>query len=348
MSAADLLQTLLSLPRDLLWTAGGVFALVILLSLYVWHRISRSRALTSIGLRRIESVLQDSERIEPEAQTNASAAPDPLESPDPLFSAPEEPAGTRVTETRHNPQPAAEPPPRAEPEVKELVSPQPARPAAPHEIHRETPPWTFLQTLPFRSRPGLRTGHADRLGISVEAVFFPADAARKLSDPVQRLVPFLPDGELLFRESDRRTFSMGSLFAQPDAVIEVEGGLLSVEYKSRGGREDDQADFASGLRTKDLLQTLIEAMVLSAETGRAVAPLLRTNNAVYFLRPERRITALLADRIAAAEDFVAPYSARDGIAASDYAALCAVPAEMIFAAGLTNEEGQAAHRSLIG
>ena len=144
--------------------------------------------------------------------------------------------------------------------------------------------------------------------------------------------------------------AMGSLFAQPDAVIEIEAGLISLEYKSRGGRNDNPADPASTLRPKDLLQTLIEAMVLSVSTGRPVAPVLRTHNAAYFLRPERRIMALLADRIAAAEDFVSPYSERRGISAGDYAALCVVPAEMLFThpANASSLAGEAAHKSLLG
>ena len=63
------------------------------------------------------------------------------------------------------------------------------------------PEWEFLKTLPFIVRQGLSTGHADMLGIGVEAVFFPAEAVNRLDDPVLRLVPFLPadEGELLAR-----------------------------------------------------------------------------------------------------------------------------------------------------
>ena len=215
------------------------------------------------------------------------------------------------------------------------------------------PEWEFLKTLPFMVRQGLSTGHADMLGIGVEAVFFPAEAVNRLDDPVLRLVPFLPadEGELLCRESDRRTFQAGGLYAQPDAVIALRaGGVLAVEYKSRGGRMDDPHDIPGSLRPKDLLQTVIGAMVLSASEGVACAPVLRTNNAVYFLRPGKTLATLLAERIGAAVSFVKPYAERSGISASDYAELCVVPAQMLSGRPVRSEgdlRGEAAHARML-
>ena len=194
---------------------------------------------------------------------------------------------------------------------------------------------------------------ADMLGIGVEAVFFPAEAVNRLDDPVLRLVPFLPadEGELLCRESDRRTFQAGGLYAQPDAVIALRaGGVLAVEYKSRGGRMDDPHDIPGSLRPKDLLQTVIGAMVLSASEGVACAPVLRTNNAVYFLRPGKTLATLLAERIGAAVTFVKPYAERSGISASDYAELCVVPAQMLSGRPVRSEgdlRGEAAHARML-
>ena len=364
MTPDALLSLATTLPRETLMLGGGAIVVLLLLLLVLLIR-RRSRRPENIGLRRIEA--DYGEAAETGRQEPGLPEPDwdPLEH-EGMTTIEEnvDPQGHRVTErineatARVQPAaPAVEPPVRPtapapgmqpEPEPKPVSAPV-ETPDVPR-FSRPAQPWHFLQTLPFVMRRGLSTAHVDMLGISVEAVFFTPEAAESLSDPVSRLLPFLPDGEILFRESDHKTFSMGSLFAQPDAVIEIEAGLISLEYKSRGGRNDNPADPASTLRPKDLLQTLIEAMVLSVSTGRPVAPVLRTHNAAYFLRPERRIMALLADRIAAAEDFVSPYSERRGISAGDYAALCVVPAEMLFTrpANASSLAGEAAHKSLLG
>ncbi|MDY4162795.1 MAG: hypothetical protein SOX97_04325 [Sutterella sp.] len=353
MTPEAFLQTVLGLPRESLFLAGSVLVLVLLLTVLVLALRARSRRPENIGLRRIEADYGEApaeERVEP-------GLPEP--DWDPLEETEDR---QKLTERIREPEVRTgidEPPVQTErPAAQEPVRPtapapdsavQAEKPAAPKFV-RGTPPWRFLQTLPFAVQRGLTTAHVDMLGIGVEAVFFPPEAASAQSDPVRRLLPFLPDGEILYREADRKTFSMGSLYAQPDAVIEIETGLIALEYKSRGERDDNPADPASTLRPKDLLQTLIEAMVLSVSTGRPTAPVLRTHNAAYFLRPERRIMSLLADRIAAAEDFVSPYSPRRGISAADYAALCSVPAEMIFArpADALSLAGEAAHRELLG
>ena len=250
------------------------------------------------------------------------------------------------------PEPKPEPDPAPRPEAAFRREPEPAPiPAVP--VVPPMPEWEFLKTLPFMVRQGLSTGHADMLGIGVEAVFFPAEAVNRLDDPVLRLVPFLPadEGELLCRESDRRTFQAGGLYAQPDAVIALRaGGVLAVEYKSRGGRMDDPHDIPGSLRPKDLLQTVIGAMVLSASEGVACAPVLRTNNAVYFLRPGKTLATLLAERIGAAVSFVKPYAERSGISASDYAELCVVPAQMLSGRPARSEgglRGEAAHARML-
>lgn len=221
-----------------------------------------------LALEMLESDENDAEDIEeirhtsytervnvPNAAARREAAPEPRREPDVAVLAPK-------------PKPEPDPAPRPEPAFRREPEPAPV-PAVP--VVPPMPEWEFLKTLPFIVRQGLSTGHADMLGIGVEAVFFPAEAVNRLDDPVLRLVPFLPadEGELLCRESDRRTFQAGGLYAQPDAVIALRaGGVLAVEYKSRGGRMDDPHDIPGSLRPKDLLQTVIGAMVLSASEGR--------------------------------------------------------------------------------
>ena len=109
---------------------------------------------------------------------------------------------------------------------------------------------------------------------------------------------------------------------------------------------DDPHDIPGSLRPKDLLQTVIGAMVLSASEGVACAPVLRTNNAVYFLRPGKTLATLLAERIGAAVSFVKPYAECSGISASDYAELCVVPAQMLSGRPVRSEGDLSAHAPL--
>lgn len=383
MNVNAILAGLQQLSPDRIMTAAG-FLLVLLVALAMWLAARRRQARRNIGLSKIaaglpegdgpvtraapklsrpdpleadrlalemlESDENDAEDIEeirhtsytervnvPNAAARREAAPEPRREPDVAVLAPE-------------PKPEPDPAPRPEPAFRREPEPAPV-PAVP--VVPPMPEWEFLKTLPFIVRHGLSTGHADMLGIGVEAVFFPAEAVNRLDDPVLRLVPFLPadEGELLCRESDRRTFQAGGLYAQPDAVIALRaGGVLAVEYKSRGGRMDDPHDIPGSLRPKDLLQTVIGAMVLSASEGVACAPVLRTNNAVYFLRPGKTLATLLAERIGAAVSFVKPYAERSGISASDYAELCVVPAQMLSGRPARSEgglRGEAAHARML-
>ena len=383
MNVSAILAGLQQLSPDRIMTAAG-FLLVLLVALAMWLAARRRQARRNIGLSKIaaglpegdgpvtraapklsrpdpleadrlalemlESDENDAEDIEeirhtsytervnvPNAAARREAAPEPRREPDVAVLAPE-------------PKPEPDPAPRPEPAFRREPEPAPV-PAVP--VVPPMPEWEFLKTLPFMVRQGLSTEHADMLGIGVEAVFFPAEAVNRLDDPVLRLVPFLPadEGELLCRESDRRTFQAGGLYAQPDAVIALRaGGVLAVEYKSRGGRMDDPHDIPGSLRPKDLLQTVIGAMVLSASEGVACAPVLRTNNAVYFLRPGKTLATLLAERIGAAVSFVKPYAERSGISASDYAELCVVPAQMLSGRPARSEgglRGEAAHARML-
>lgn len=192
----------------------------------------------------------------------------------------------------------------------------------------------FLMTLPFERRANLSLAHADICGMGIEAVFFDPEMVSRWNDDALRLVPFLPEGaKLLQVESDRNTFHAGSLFAQPDGVINVASGLIALEYKSRSGRLEDPLRWAETLRTKDLLQTLLGALALSANSGRPVAPVLRTQNAVYYLRPTPELRQLIVQSIDTAAEFLGITSAGaapEGISASDCAALLAPAVERCF------------------
>ena len=251
MNVNAILAGLQQFSPDHIMTAAG-FLLVLLVALAMWLAARRRQARRNIGLSKIaaglpegdgpvtraapkpsrpdpleadrlalemlESDENDAEDIEeirhtsytervnvPNAAARREAAPEPRREPDVAVLAPE-------------PKPEPDPAPRPEPAFRREPEPAPV-PAVP--VVPPMPEWEFLKTLPFMVRQGLSTEHADMLGIGVEAVFFPAEAVNRLDDPVLRLVPFLPadEGELLCRESDRRTFQAGGLYAQPDAVI---------------------------------------------------------------------------------------------------------------------------------
>ena len=375
MNFDAILARLQHLPLDRLMPAAAGLAVAMLLVLALWLAARRRRARRNIGLRKLAATL-------PKEGNPVTRAVPKFERPDPLEADRlalemlddsgaediEDIPKTSYTERVNGPEAARiaaephrapeatvlapEPRPAPMPEPSVVRSPAPASvPAVP--AVPPMPEWEFLQTLPFVVRRGLSTKHADMLDIGVEAVFFPPEAVNRIDDPVLRLAPFLPEGEgeLLCRESDRRTFQAGGLYAQPDALIALKsGGDIAVEYKSRGGRMDLPADIAGSLRPKDLLQTVIGAMVLSASEGVACAPVLRTNNAIYFLRPGKAIQKLLAERIASAVTFVKPYSERSGISASDYAELCVVPAQMLSgkpAPSAGSLRGEAAHAQML-
>lgn len=256
--------------------------------------------------------------------------PDITEAAEPMMpgSAPEPAAPERDLKTEEKPQaepavasaPAAEPAP--EPPQPAPFASAPIAPKLPDPFGRAN----FLLTLPFERRVGLSLAHADLCGADIEAVFFDPEDVSRWDDVTLRLVPFLPQGsgKLLITESDRETFSSGDLFAQPDAVIELSSGLIALEYKSKGGRSEDPLRWAEAMRTKDILQTVINALVLSAEAGRPSAPVLRTNNAVFFIRPSMDLRKVIETKLGDAKQFLslsASGSGAAGISASDYAEL---------------------------
>ena len=209
----------------------------------------------------------------------------------------------------------------------------------------------LLLSLPFRPIEGLTTGHANFCGMSIEAVFFPT-AVNGLANPVERIVPFLPPEActLLFKESDRATFRAGDLFAQPDAVIRIPGGLVSVEYKSKGGRNDDPERWAEQIREKDLLQAVVNALVLSAETQEPVAAILRTHNAAYFLRPTAELKRIVECSVEPACVMLrSAGNTRIGIGAADLAGMLAVTVSTRWPKPRHSghDAGEAAHREML-
>lgn len=307
-----------------------------------------------VGERRDASAEDSVELAEP--VRIASSAPSTSSAPSERADAPEavrEPPARPVEVIRpvqvvqdlspaHQPRPAFQAPP--------------SRPAAPAAPARPDPfsQAAFLLTLPFERRQGLSVAHADICGAAVEAIFFDPESVSRWDEDSTRLVPFLPArfARLLVTEADRETFSAGELFAQPDAVIELDQGLIALEYKSRGGRMDDPLRWVEALRTKDLLQTALGALALSAESGRPAAPVLRTQNAVYYIRPTPAFRAFLVENISRSAAFLAESSggaAPRGVAASDCAELLAPALERRFPRpeSAASARGRLAHDAML-
>lgn len=202
----------------------------------------------------------------------------------------------------------------------------------------------LLGTLPFETSELFHRESTTCYGMTVHAVFFDPDDLGETHDTARRLVPFFPENaaEVLVRESDRRNFRAGPLVAQPDAVLMLPRGLVSVEYKSKGGRFDDTTRWRSTLRPADLYQTILAAAAVSIEEARPVAPILRTVNAVYFLLPSPELLAALGRLLPQASLFLGD----DTIGAKDAADLVAVPLRKAFP-NTTNREGEAAHRRML-
>lgn len=201
----------------------------------------------------------------------------------------------------------------------------------------------FLGTLPFVSSGLFRRESASCAGMTVHAVFFDPEELPEADDTARRLIPFLPEkaSEVLVREADRRNFRTGVLVAQPDAVLMLEKGLVSVEFKSKGGRFDDVTAWREKLRPADLYQTLLAAMAVSLEEARPVAPILRTMNAVYFLHPSQELVKELSLIVPRAAQFLES----DTVGAKDAADLATVLLRKRYAQ--TNREGEIAHRDML-
>src|SRR5690606_23457658 len=124
-------------------------------------------------------------------------------------------------------------------------------------------------------------------GIKVKATFFDAQAAENKKDLTERLLPFFKEAKpkVLVTEADRRNFYADDLVAQPDVVLEHNGGLICVEYKSISGRQHDVGQWRSQLRAKDVLQCLFAGFAVAQTSKQLTACILRYPNVAYLLSP---------------------------------------------------------------
>lgn len=302
-------ERLLSSPQMLIIVVLGLFiAATLLLSIVAFRLIFRKSSNRKVGKGAIDPLtneVRNTDRKNEGAWRRAPIALARMRFDAAPFERPEEPTLTS----------------------KSASAPTPAVSSAPAASAAELP--LILYTLPFQMRAGLRPEHADLCGMAVEAVFFDPTEADADADAARRLVPFLPAGagRVAASEGTGTVFRMNGLVAEPDAVIELSSGLVAVEVKPKGGRPDDPERWSETIREKDLLQTLAAAAACAHETGRPTAAVLRTANAVYFLRPGADVLRFLIEGIPEAERFwhAVADEKRPGIAALDYASVMSAP-----------------------
>lgn len=142
-------------------------------------------------------------------------------------------------------------------------------------------------------------------GIKVKASFFDGDSVKDEPDLAKRVLPFFTTArpKTMFTESDRQNFYCDRLVAQPDVVFEHGDGLISVEYKSVGGKAHDRTDWRQSIRLKDMLQCLIAGYSVAQTYKRPTACVLRYHNVCYLLSPEANVIHSMLNLIPMAMDY---------------------------------------------
>ena len=139
----------------------------------------------------------------------------------------------------------------------------------------------------------------ERNGVLLKARFFDGDYVDTLNDVVGRTLYFLPgtNAKVLLREQDRRNVRWGRIVAQSDAVYQLAGGLVHLEFKGRNKRSLDRATWLSDVSTKDMLQCLIAAMAVAQTCEATCAAVLRYHNVGLLLVPQQRLLDLLVSMV---------------------------------------------------
>lgn len=155
-------------------------------------------------------------------------------------------------------------------------------------------------------------------GIDVKASFFDANKVNSEHELVRRVLPFFTTAhpKTIFTESDRKNFYCEELVAQPDAVFEHGNGLISVEYKSVGGRDHDPAEWQQNIRLKDMLQCLLGGYSVAQTYKKPTACVLRYHNVCYFLIPEFSVMHTILSLIPMAKSY---YSEKSRVSSSQLA-----------------------------
>lgn len=188
-------------------------------------------------------------------------------------------------------------------------------------------------------------------GIRAKPYFFDGDAFAAEPDPAKRILPFFLSASprLLFSDGDKKNFRHGNIVAQPDAVFEHANGLISVEYKSIGGKIHAPCDWRRNIRIKDMLQCLIAGYVVAQHYKKITDCVLRYNNVCYLLAPGFDILEIV---LGLAPMAISYYSERSCISSSRLAQFSAEKIRLIHKDSAPQDyeksvEGVAAHASIL-
>lgn len=186
----------------------------------------------------------------------------------------------------------------------------------------------------------------ERHGVLLRARFFDVCTASHPEGGDESPLCFLPGvaARRLWSEEDRRNLRWHGVVAQSDAVYALGQGLLNLEYKSRSQRPISRSEWLQQVRTKDMLQCLITAVVVAQNLDRPCAALLRYPNAGVLLVPRPWLMEKVFDLVPAA---LALYQERD-VSASHLAKCLEVRLEKDFPQrdDAASRAGVEAHRRL--
>jgi hypothetical protein len=138
---------------------------------------------------------------------------------------------------------------------------------------------------------------AELYGIDSRIVFFDPAAARAEASVQRRALPFMDTSavETLAVEGDRLNLRFGGIVAQADGLFAYKDGLISLEYKTRGGRQISRGSWRHEVRCKDMLQCAMAGYVAAQSYRKLVACILRYDNAALMLTPKPEVVeAVLA------------------------------------------------------
>lgn len=177
-------------------------------------------------------------------------------------------------------------------------------------------------SAPVAASPLVWHDETEVLGIGVQVHFFDADEVGARPLFTQRCLPVFGGDALptlVAGEEHRPIFSVGDVWAQPDAVFEHGDGLLCLSHRATARRGMDRQRWRRELRADTVLQALAVTMVVAGARQRPAAALLRMHDALLMLAPQPQVLECLATSVAAARRY---WSAPRAVSAVQLARYC--------------------------
>ena len=156
---------------------------------------------------------------------------------------------------------------------------------------------------------------ADLLGVRVRVYFFDPEVVGAHPDFVGRNLPILqdsgvqlmtPDDPQTVPESQRNSYAVPGLVAQPDAVLAHGNGLICLTYRSQQGRNDRLATpdtWRQHCRADLMLQCVATTMAVAGQCQLPTAALWRGANMLCQFDPGPLVLDCLASHIGAARQY---------------------------------------------